>query len=53
MIRQFQVTDGTGSTRRVRLTKVAFNVPVDHATFTFKVPDGVKVVDKQQMMSGS
>jgi outer membrane lipoprotein-sorting protein len=53
VIRQFQVTDGTGSTRRVRLTKVTFNVPVDHATFTFKVPDGVKVVDKQQMMSGS
>jgi outer membrane lipoprotein carrier protein len=52
VVRQFEVTDQSGTVRRVRLIKVAFNVPVDHAAFTFTPPAGVKVVDQSSMLSG-
>src|SRR5882672_6829416 len=34
LIRQFEVVEGTGVTRRVRITSLELNVPVDRATFT-------------------
>jgi outer membrane lipoprotein carrier protein len=53
IVRQFEVVDGTGSTRRIRFTKLAFNVPVDKSQFTYTPPNGVKVVDRQAMLNGS
>jgi len=52
VVRQFEVADAGGTIRRVRILKVAFNVPVDHAAFTFTPPPGVKVVDQSAMLSG-
>jgi outer membrane lipoprotein carrier protein len=52
VVRQFEVTDAGGTVRRVRLTKVAFNVPVDRTAFTFTPPAGVKVVDQNSALSG-
>lgn len=52
VVRQFEVTDASGTVRRVRVLKVAFNVPVDRAAFTFTPPAGVKVVDQSSMLSG-
>ncbi|HKW09436.1 MAG TPA: outer membrane lipoprotein chaperone LolA [Gemmatimonadaceae bacterium] len=46
LIRQFEVVEGTGVTRRVRITSLELNVPVDRATFTFTPPPGVRVVDR-------
>ena len=45
-IRQFQVTESSGVQRTVKLTSYKTNVPVDASAFTFKVPDGVRVVDR-------
>jgi outer membrane lipoprotein carrier protein len=53
VVRQFEVVDGTGSTRRIRFTKLAFNVTVDKSQFTYTPPSGVKVVDRQAMLNGS
>jgi outer membrane lipoprotein carrier protein len=53
VVRQFEVVDGTGSTRRIRFTKLAFNVPVDKSAFSYTPPNGVKVVDRQAMLNGS
>jgi outer membrane lipoprotein carrier protein len=53
IVRQFQVVDGTGSTRRIRFTKLAFNVPVDKSQFSYTPPSGVKIVDRQAMLNGS
>jgi outer membrane lipoprotein carrier protein len=53
IVRQFEVVDGTGSTRRVRFSKLAFNVPVDKSAFSYTPPSGVKVVDRQTMLNGS
>jgi outer membrane lipoprotein carrier protein len=53
VVRQFQVTDGTGATRHVRLSGIVFNVPVQKSTFAFKPPPGIKVVDRQAMSSGA
>ena len=52
VVRQFEVTDASGTIRRVRVLKVTFNVPVDRAVFTFTPPAGVKVVDQASMLSG-
>lgn len=46
LIREFEVVESTGVTRRVRLTTVELNPTIDRATFTFAVPKGVKVVDQ-------
>jgi len=46
LIREFEETESTGVTRRVRLTSVEPNAPVARSDFTFVVPKGVKVVDQ-------
>lgn len=45
LIRQFEVTEASGLTRRVHLTNVQLNGAVDAAAFKFTIPKGVKVVD--------
>jgi len=49
-VRQFEVTDPNGLLRKVRLTSLAVNVPVDPAAFTFTPPKGVKVFDQAALM---
>jgi outer membrane lipoprotein-sorting protein len=46
LIREFEVVEPSGVTRRVRLTSLETNVPIDRSTFTFVLPKGVKVVDQ-------
>jgi outer membrane lipoprotein carrier protein len=46
LVRQFEVTDHNGVTRRVRLTSISVNVPVDAAAFRFTPPKGVRVVQQ-------
>jgi outer membrane lipoprotein carrier protein len=53
VVRQFEVTDASGTLRHVRLTKVAFNVPVDRSAFAFTPPPGVKVVDQAALLNGT
>jgi outer membrane lipoprotein carrier protein len=53
VVRQFETVDGTGSTRHVRLTTVAFNVTVPRSTFAYTPPHGVKVIDRQAMSGGT
>lgn len=45
MIRQFESTEATGLTRKVRLLTVSPNVAVDSSAFTFVAPKGVRVVE--------
>lgn len=45
-VRQFEVTESSGVARRVRLTSFRSNVPVDASAFTFRVPEGVRVVNR-------
>lgn len=45
-IRQFEVTEPSGLVRRVRLTSFRPNAAVDKSAFTFKVPEGVRIVDR-------
>lgn len=45
LIRQFEVTESNGITRRVHLTDLTVNGRVDAGAFRFKVPKGVKIVD--------
>jgi outer membrane lipoprotein carrier protein len=53
VVRQFEVADANGTIRRIRLTSVAFNVPVDRSAFVFTPPPGVKVVDHNTMTGGT
>lgn len=46
LIRQFEIVEPSGITRRVRITSLELNVPVDRDAFTFKPPPGVKVVER-------
>jgi outer membrane lipoprotein carrier protein len=46
LIRQFEVVEPSGVTRRVRITSLDINVPVDRAVFAFKPPAGVRVIDR-------
>jgi outer membrane lipoprotein carrier protein len=46
LVRQFEVTDPNGITRRVRLTSIAVNVPVDAWVFRFTPPAGARVVQQ-------
>jgi len=46
LIRQFESTDPNGITRRVRLLTLAPNVAVKDKSFAFKVPSGVRVVER-------
>lgn len=45
LIRQFEVTEANGLTRRVHLTGLTLNGPIKMDAFTFRVPKGVKVID--------
>jgi outer membrane lipoprotein carrier protein len=45
-IRQFEVAQTNGVTRRVHLTDLKVNVPVDDAAFRFTVPKGARVVSR-------
>ena len=45
-IRQFEITEASGVQRKVRLTSIRLNAPVDASAFTFKVPEGVRIVDR-------
>ena len=46
IIREFEVVETTGVTRRVHLTSVDLNPTLDRGAFTFTPPKGVKVVDQ-------
>jgi outer membrane lipoprotein carrier protein len=46
LVRQFEVTDQNGLTRRIRLTSINVNVPVDAGAFRFNPPQGVRVVEQ-------
>lgn len=46
MIRQFETVEPAGVIRRVKLTSLAVNVPVERSAFTFIPPRGVRVVDQ-------
>ena len=46
LIRQFEVSESNGITRRIRLTALSLNAAVDRDAFKFSVPKGVKVVDR-------
>ncbi|HKG95882.1 MAG TPA: outer membrane lipoprotein chaperone LolA [Gemmatimonadaceae bacterium] len=50
-LRQFEVTEASGLVRKVTLTKLSLNVPVDRKAFSFTPPKGVKVYD-QNALSG-
>jgi outer membrane lipoprotein carrier protein len=45
LIRQFEATDANGITRKVRLLTLRPNATIDDAVFSFRVPDGVRVVE--------
>jgi len=45
MIRQFESTDASGLTRKVRLLTLTPNAGVDSSAFVFSVPKGVRVVE--------
>jgi outer membrane lipoprotein carrier protein len=46
LIRQFEVTEGSGIVRRIRLTKLKVNPAIPPAEFRFAVPKGVRVVER-------
>jgi outer membrane lipoprotein carrier protein len=46
LIRQFEVHETTGVTRRVRITALEPNAPVDRAAFSFTPPPGTRVVER-------
>ena len=46
MIRQFEVTNQGGVQRKVRLTSLKTNVPVDASAFVFTPPAGVRIVSR-------
>ena len=45
-IRQFEVVEASGVQRRIRLTSLKTNVPVDASAFKFAPPAGVRVVER-------
>lgn len=46
LIRQFESTDPMGITRKVKITAMSPNAAVQSDAFTFKVPGGVRVVER-------
>ncbi len=53
VVRQFEVTDASGTARRIRLLTEAFNGRVDRSAFAFRPPPGVKVVDQSGLIDGA
>ena len=45
-LRQFEVLDANGLSRRVRLTNIRMNAPTDASAFRFTPPAGVKVFEQ-------
>lgn len=45
LIRQFESTDASGLTRKVRLLTLTPNAAVDSTAFVFRVPAGVRVIE--------
>lgn len=45
-VRQFEVVEPSGVTRRVRITSLEPNVPVDRAAFSFTPPPGTRVLER-------
>jgi outer membrane lipoprotein carrier protein len=46
LVRQFEVVEQTGVTRRVRITSLELNAAVDRGAFSFTPPRGVRVVER-------
>lgn len=46
LVRQFEVVEPSGVTRRVRITALEPNAAVDRAAFTFTPPPGTRVVER-------
>jgi len=46
LVRQFESTDQSGITRKVKLSSVRVNAGVSDAAFTFTIPKGAKVVQQ-------
>ncbi|HKW49854.1 MAG TPA: outer membrane lipoprotein chaperone LolA [Gemmatimonadaceae bacterium] len=46
LIRQFETIEQSGVTRRVRITSLELNVPVERSAFTFTAPPGVRVLER-------
>jgi outer membrane lipoprotein carrier protein len=46
LVRQFEVVESSGVTRRVRITTLELNTPVDRGAFTFTPPPGTRVVER-------
>jgi outer membrane lipoprotein carrier protein len=46
IIRQFEVVEASGVTRRIRMVTLSLNQRVDRNAFTFTPPRGVRVVDQ-------
>jgi len=46
LIRQFETIEQSGVTRRVRITSLELNAPVDRNAFTFAPPAGVRIVER-------
>ena len=46
LVREFEFVESNGVTRKIRITKIALNPPVNRSSFAFAVPKGVKVVDQ-------
>jgi len=46
LIRRFESTDADGITRTVRITAMSPNAPVQSDAFTFRVPAGVRIVER-------
>lgn len=51
-LRQFETLDGMGVKRLVRLSDLRVNVELPGSAFTFKPPQGVRVVDGKGLMGG-
>ncbi len=52
LVRQFETVDENGVLRRVTITQLAVNGPVDRRAFTFTVPKGARVFDQTGGQAG-
>ncbi|GAC1658692.1 MAG: hypothetical protein NVS4B3_26280 [Gemmatimonadaceae bacterium] len=50
-VRQFEVVDGSGLTRRIRFISLAINGPVDREAFVFTPASGTKVIDQSVLFA--
>ncbi|MBC7791794.1 MAG: outer membrane lipoprotein chaperone LolA [Anaerolineae bacterium] len=46
LVRQFEMTDANDVVRKITISELAINVPIEKSVFTFKPPRGVKVFDQ-------